>query len=135
MKLLIDTNVILDVLCNREEFAKSAIQVFKLCEVKKVTGCISALSVANIVYILRKEMTREKVKETVDKLALLFTIVDLKGEDIKKATELDFTDYEDALQSSQATRIKANYIVTRNIKDYKNSKVTAIKPTELLERI
>lgn len=135
MKILIDTNVILDVLCNRKEFVDDSAKVFKLCEVKKLTGYISALSIPNIVYIMRKELDEEKIREVIDKLSLVFNIVDLKGDDLKKATTLDFSDYEDAVQSQQATRIKVDYIVTRNIKDYKNSKVMAIKPAELFERI
>ncbi len=135
MKVLIDTNIILDVLCNRKEFAEDSAKVFKLCEVKKITGYISALSIANIVYIMRKELDTEKVKEILERLSLIFEIVDLKAEDLKRASTLDFKDYEDAIQSTQASRIKANYIITRNIKDYNKSKVTAIKPSELIERI
>ena len=135
MKILIDTNIILDVLCNRKEFVEDSAKVFKLCEVKKLTGYISALSIPNIVYIMRKELDEEKIREVIEKLSLVFDIVDLKGDDLKKAAMLNFADYEDAVQSQQAMRIKAEYIVTRNIKDYKSSKVMAIKPTELLERI
>lgn len=135
MKVLIDTNIILDVLCNRKDFVEDSAQIFKLCEVKKLTGYISALSIPNVVYIMRKELDEKTIKEIIEKLALVFDIVDLKGDDLKRAALLSFTDYEDAIQSQQATRIKAEYIVTRNIKDYKNSKVTAIKPAELLERI
>lgn len=57
------------------------------------------------------------------------------GYDLKKAADMRFKDYEDAIQSACATRIKANYIVTRNMKDFSESKVTAIKPAELLDRI
>ncbi len=135
MKVLIDTNIILDVLCNRDDFADDSAKIFKLCEVKKITGYISALSIPNIVYIMRKELDSDKVKEILDKLTLIFSIVDLKGDDLKKATMLDFKDYEDAIQSAQANRIKANYIITRNLKDFTNSKVTAIKPSELIDRI
>ena len=135
MKLLIDTNVILDVLCNRPEFVDDASKVFKFCEVKKVDGYICALSIPNIVYIMRKELDSEKIKEILEKLSLIFTIVDLKAEDLKKAANLDVKDYEDAVQCICAKRIKANYIVTRNIKDYANSPVAAIKPTELFERL
>ena len=135
MKVLIDTNIILDVLCNRKEFAEDSAKVFKLCEVKKITGYISALSIANIVYIMRKELDTGKVKEILERLSLIFEIVDLKADDLKRASTLDFKDSEDAIQSTQASRIKANYIITRNIKDYNKSKVTAIKPSELIERI
>ena len=108
MKILIDTNVILDVLCNRKEFVDDSSKVFKLCEVKKLTGYISALSIPNIVYIMRKELVEQKIKEIIEKLTLVFDIVDLKGEDLKKAVVLKFNDYE---------------------------KVMAIKPAELLDRI
>ncbi len=135
MKVLIDTNIILDVLCKRPAFYEDAAKIFKLCEVKKISGVISALSIPNIMYILRKELDADKTREILDSLMLIFSVADLKADDLKKAADMRFKDYEDAIQSACATRIKANYIVTRNIKDFSESKVTAIKPTELLDRI
>lgn len=135
MKILIDTNVILDVLCNRKEFVEDSLKVFKYCEANQITGCISALSIPNIVYIMRKELDGEKVKEILTTLTSLFTVIDLRESDLTKAADLDFADYEDALQSVCATRAKVNYIVTRNIKDFKNSAVPAVKPSELFDRI
>ncbi len=135
MKVLIDTNVILDVLSKRKEFFEDSSKIFKLCEVKKIEGFISALSIPNIVYIMRKELNIDKIKDVIEKLMLVFGITELRGEDLKRASQIDFADYEDAVQSCQASRIKADYIVTRNIKDYKTSKVMAIKPFELLERL
>ena len=135
MKVLIDTNVILDVLCKRPDFYEDSAKVFKLCEVKRISGVISALSVPNIMYILRKELDAKKTKEILDNLSLIFSIADLKADDLKKAAAMEFKDFEDALQSACAARIKANYIITRNIRDFTMSKVAAIKPTELLERI
>ena len=135
MKVLIDTNIILDVLCKRPAFYEDSAKIFKLCEVKKISGVISALSILNIMYILRKELDADKTREILDSLMLIFSVADLKADDLKKAAGMRFKDYEDAIQSASATRIKANYIVTRNIKDFSESKVTAIKPTELLDRI
>lgn len=135
MKVLIDTNIILDVLCKRPDFYKDSAKVFKLCEVKRISGVISALSIPNIMYILRKELDSEKTKEILDNLSLIFSIADLKADDLKKAADMGFKDYEDAVQSACAARIKANYIITRNIRDFTMSKVAAIKPTELLKRI
>ncbi len=86
-------------------------------------------------YILRKELDSEKTKEILDNLSLIFSIADLKADDLKKAADMQFKDYEDAVQSACAARIKANYIITRNIGDFTMSKVAAIKPIELLERI
>jgi predicted nucleic acid-binding protein len=135
MKILIDTNVILDVLCGRPEFVDDSLKVFKYCEANQLTGCISAISIPNIVYIMRKELDNEKIKDILNTFTLLFTIVDLRESDLIKGADLDFSDYEDALQSICASRVKANYIVTRNIKDFKNSSVPAIKPSELFDRI
>ena len=135
MKVLIDTNIILDVLCKRPAFYEDSAKIFKLCEVKKISGVISALSIPNIMYILRKELDADKTREILDSLMLIFSVADLKADDLKKAADMRFKDYEDAIRSACATRIKANYIVTRNIKDFSESKVTAIKPAELLDRI
>ena len=135
MKVLIDTNIILDVLCKRPAFYEDSAKIFKLCEVKKISGVISAISIPNIMYILRKELDADKTREILDSLMLIFSVADLKADDLKKAADMRFKDYEDAIQSACATRIKANYIVTRNIKDFSESKVTAIKPAELLDRI
>ena len=84
---------------------------------------------------MRRELDAEKTRDILGKLSLIFTIADLRAEDLVRAAEMDFKDYEDALQSACATRIKANYIITRNIKDFANSKVAAIKPSELFDRL
>lgn len=135
MKILIDTNVILDVLCNRQDFVDDSLKVFKYCEANQITGYISALSIPNIVYIMRKELDSEEIKEILTTLTSIFTVVDLRENDLLKAADMDFSDYEDALQSVCAARAKVNYIVTRNIKDFKNSTIPAIKPSELFDRI
>ncbi|MBQ7322358.1 MAG: PIN domain-containing protein [Clostridia bacterium] len=135
MKILIDTNVILDVLCNRADFVEDSLRVFKYCEADRIDGYISALSIPNIVYIMRKELDGERVKEILTALTSIFTVVDLRERDLLRAADWNFPDYEDALQAVCASRIKANYIVTRNIKDFKYSPVPAVKPSELFERI
>lgn len=135
MKVLIDTNVILDVLCKRREFLDDSAKVFKLCEINEICGYISALSIPNIVYIMRKELDAERIRDVIEKLTFIFAVVDLRADDLKKAAKLGFKDYEDALQSVCASRIKANYIITRNIKDFENSKVKALNPSELIQRI
>ena len=135
MKILIDTNVILDVLCSREKFLEDSSKIWKLCEVKKLDGYVSALSIPNIVYILRKELTPEKTQQIIDQIFIVFNIIDLKAEDLKEAAAMKPSDYEDALQMICASRIKADFTITRNINDFMESKITAIKPSELLERI
>lgn len=135
MKILIDTNIILDVMCNRKEFVEDSLKVFKYCEVQKLKGYISALSIPNIVYIMRKQLDREQIKGVLATLTSLFSVIDLKESDLIKAAEMNFSDYEDAVQAVSADRIKADYIVTRNVKDYKNSRVSAVTPTDLFARM
>lgn len=135
MKVLIDTNVILDVLCSREEFLEASSRVWKYCEVNKLTGVISALSVPNIVYILRKELDPDKTKDIIDRLMLIFDVAELKAEDLRKAAEMKTADFEDAVQMCCADRINADFIVTRNVRDFVSSPVPAVKPSELLDRI
>lgn len=135
MKVLIDTNVILDVLCNRSEFVEDSSRVWKYCEVNQIEGYISALSVPNIVYILRKELTPQKTQQLIQQILMIFEAIDLKSSDLKNAAEMLSSDFEDAVQMCCANRIKADYIITRNIRDFKESKVPALKPSELLERM
>ncbi len=84
---------------------------------------------------MRKELDGERIKEILTTLTSLFTVVDLRETDLMKAADLEFSDYEDDLQAVCAARTKANYIVIRNIKDFRNSTVPAIKPSELFERL
>lgn len=135
MKVLIDTNIILDVLCKRQGFFEDSAKVFRLCEIKQVTGIISALSIPNIVYIMRKELDAQKTHQVLEKLSLIFTIVDLKFDDLQKASDMNFKDYEDAVQSASAERVKADYIITRNVKDFATSVIAAVNPADFLSVI
>lgn len=134
MRVLIDTNVILDVLYARKDFLEASLKVWKYCEINKIEGYVSALSIPNIVYILRKELTPEKTRQIIDQLFLIFTIADLRSDDLRKAGAMKASDYEDALQMVCAARIKADLIITRNIRDFIESSIPAVTPSEFLEK-
>ena len=135
MVLLIDANIILDVLLNRPEFVKDSALIWKLCETERAKGYVSALTFANIVYIMRKQLDPEKIKEVYQKLSLIFEFADFSVSDLTHATELNWKDFEDAVQSVTAERIHADYIITRNVRDFTQSRVMACTPSELLARI
>ena len=135
IRILLDTNIVLDVLADRAPFAEEAVTIFKLCETRQVEGAIYALTIPNLVYVMRKELGREQISGVLQKLSAIWDIEDMRAEDLRKAAALPIPDFEDALQCVCAQRIKADYIVTRNIKDFLQSKVMAVKPSELLERI
>ena len=135
MVLLIDANIILDVLLNRPEFVKDSALIWKLCETERAKGYVSALAFANIVYIMRKQLDPEKINEVYQKLSLIFEFADFSVSDLTHATELNWKDFEDAVQSVTAERIHADYIITRNVRDFTQSRVMAFTPSELLARI
>lgn len=135
MTLLIDANIVLDVLQNRENFVKESAMIWKLCETEQAKGYISTLSFANIMYILRKELTSDKIEEVYHKLCLIFEFADFSSSILSKAVEMNWKDFEDAVQSAAAEQIHADYIITRNVRDFTRSKVVAFTPTELLMRI
>ena len=135
MTLLIDANIVLDVLQNRESFVKESAMIWKLCETEQAKGYISTLSFANIMYILRKELTSDKIEEVYHKLCLIFEFADFSSSILSKAVEMNWKNFEDAVQSATAEQIHADYIITRNVRDFTRSKVVAFTPTELLMRI
>lgn len=135
MVLLIDANVILDVLLNRQEFVKDSSIIWKLCETGKVKGYVSAITFANLVYIMRKQLNSKAIEDVFQKLNLIFDFTDFSVSDLTRAAEWNWEDFEDAIQSATAERVQADYIITRNVRDFSKSKVIAFTPSELLARI
>lgn len=135
MRLLIDGNIILDVLQNREPHIVDSAKIWKLCETDQAEGYVSALTFSNLVYIMRKELSPEKINEVFKSLGLIFQFTDLTVSDMTKAAEQQWDDFEDALQAATAERIHADNIITRNVKDFKQSKIVAFTPTEFLARL
>ena len=135
MKLLIDANILLDVLQNRSKFVEDSSLIWKLCETGKAEGVVSALTYANLVYVMRKELEPETIADVFKKLNLIFHLEDLSVTDLAHAAEMKWDDFEDAIQAATAERVGADYIVTRNVKDYSQSKVLAFTPAEILARV
>lgn len=135
MKLLIDANILLDVLQRREPHCSDSALVWKLCETGQTAGYVSALTLANLVYIMRKELTPEKIEEVLSQLMLIFHMAELTESDIHHAAKKQWADFEDVVQSASAERIHADYIITRNVRDFRDSRVLALTPGEFLARI
>ena len=136
MKILLDTNVLIDYLATREPFADEAERVLTLCRDKKAEGCIAAHSVMNIFYILRKSFTLQERRDILLNLCELFTVVGIdKGKITAALRNESFSDFEDCLQEICADGFGADFIVTRNTKDFENSKIPAVTPSELLAMV
>ncbi len=134
MKLLIDANVLLDVLQQREPHVEGSALIWKLCETEAIEGYVSALTIANLVYVMRKELDGEKIEGVLQTLQLIFQLTELKAVDLTRAAGMRWRDFEDAVQCATAQRIHADYIITRNVRDFQNSKIPAVTPAEFLER-
>lgn len=135
MRLLIDANILLDVLQKREPYVHTSSLIWKMCEIGSVEGYVSSLTVANLIYVMRKELTPKKIEETLLLLKLIFQLTDLTVSDITEAAEMKWPDFEDAVQSAIAKRIHADCIITRNTRDFKESQILSFTPDEYLARI
>ena len=136
MKILIDTNVIIDALTSREPFREDAEQIFILSANRAEDMYITASSATDIYYLVRKYLhSMEQAKSVMTKLYELFYILDVTSNDCQDALVSGVNDYEDAVVSCCAFRNHIDYIVTRNIKDYGESKVRAILPEQFINMI
>lgn len=134
MKVLIDTNVIIDYLADRMPFADHAEKIIALCESGELTGLLTASAATDVYYILRKQVGHAQTFEHLRTLFSVLDIVEVGKSDLLRAMELDMPDFEDALVSQCAKRVKAEQIVTRNLKDFLQSPVPPIAPEDFLCR-
>ena len=129
MVILVDTNVILDVLLKREPYRTYSEIILSKCANRQIIGYLAAHSVPNIFYILRKKYTQQERRKFIKNLCSIFRISDLNLDKILAAVDNeDFTDFEDCLQEECAVNIMADYIVTRNPRDFEKSRVKVIDP-------
>ena len=136
MRILIDTNIILDYIADRRPFSETAYQIIELCTNRKVEGCIAAHTISNLFYILRKELSNEERREVLQGFCKIFDVIGIDAAKIESALKNNSViDFEDCLQMECAKDIDANFIVTRNIKDYVNSSIKAIDPSDFLKQI
>lgn len=133
MLILIDTNVLLDVIARREPYVIFSEKVIDLCRQEIINGAIAGHSVLNAMYVLRKNFTLEERKEIFLSLCefLYVESVDF-GKIIQALKDDDFSDFEDCLQMQCALSLRADYIVTRNVKDFAVSDIPAVTPEEFL---
>ena len=132
MKLLIDSNVILDYLADRVPFAQSADTIFSLCSSGDITGFMTASAVTDIYYVVRKAVGHRMALENIRLVSGLLEITEVCKSDIVCALEMDMPDFEDAVISVCAKREKADYIITRDVKDFSKARTTAMMPDDFL---
>jgi predicted nucleic acid-binding protein len=133
MKVLVDTNVILDVLLERDNLYAESFEVFQLVEQHAITGCVSSAAITDIFYLVYKaQKDINAVYQALDALATVFTIAPVFKHTIKSALALRWKDFEDAVQYSTAKENEVDCIVTRNKDDYAASDIPCMSPADFL---
>jgi len=134
-KLFVDTNVVIDLLAKRKDFAAAA-RLFTLADTGDVTLYVSSLSFANVSYILREQLGKSKTSKVLRDLSLIVTVVDLTAKSVQLAlNDEDIADFEDGLQYYSAIEVSANVIITRNLPDFKAAKIPVLTADQFLKLI
>lgn len=134
-KLFIDTNVMLDLLGEREPFYNSIAKIATLADKRKVKLIVSALSYSTVFYLLSKFEDNEVVKGKLRKFRVISETSDLTDRIIDKGLSSKFSDFEDALQYYCALRMDCNILITRNAKDFRESAIPVMTPDEYLNSL
>jgi len=133
MRILFDTNVIMDFITDRKHFSDEAEKVIGLCMERNIPCCIAAHTIPNLFYILKKYLTIETRRDILLNICKMFTVVGIDSNKLETALQnSNFDDFEDCLQVQCADDFSADFIVTRNVKDFKHSTVPALEPAELM---
>ena len=134
MEVLIDTNVLIDFIGDREGFVDVAKKVVTLCSSGQIEGYICAHSLMDLCYIYRKQKTQQERLDMLHQLCGIFTTVETTADSIIAAAErMDFSDFEDSVVNQDAIKAGVEYIVTRNENDYKTADATVISPADFIK--
>jgi predicted nucleic acid-binding protein len=132
VRLLLDTNVLLDVLLARSPHADAAVRILAAVEADVVTGVIGATSVTTVFYLATKAVGVRRAKGHVRTILSLFEIAPVTEAVLTRALELGFTDFEDAVIHEAARAARCTGIVTRDATGFKRAELPVYSPTELL---
>ena len=131
-KILVDTNIILDLLAKRESFYSEAQQLFTLADKKQVLLYVSSLTLANTYYVLSQSLKIENARKILRKFKVLVDVLPMDDKIIDLALDSEFDDFEDAIQYFTAIENTLHLIVTRNLKDFKQSTIPVLTAKDYL---
>lgn len=131
-KVFVDTDIIYDLLGKRDPFYMAAAQLFTLADEGKVQVFISALSLANLHYMISKKRSEEEAKEILRKFKVLVHVAPLNDKIIDLALNSEFFDFEDALQYYTALQNDIEVLLTRNLKDYRKAQITVLTAQDFI---
>lgn len=130
--ILIDLNVVLDVFYKREPFYELSARVLSLVESGQVIGYFASHSLPTLFYMLKKDQEVKNAKMVVSNLLQILKVASVDQVTIEQALKLDYKDFEDAIQMSSALQCKADYLITRNSKDFQPPLIPVMSPVEFL---
>lgn len=135
MRWLVDVNVVLDVLADREPWADHSARVLAHVEHGRATGCVAAHTVTTLHYLLSRHRDQEAAREHVRTLLRLFEVAPVDEDRLLQALDLGLRDFEDAVQAACALREGVDVLVTRNESDFAGIGVEVLSPVRLLARL
>lgn len=130
--LLVDTNVVLDVILKRAPWARDAVRVLDAISRGKVRGFVAGHAVTTVHYVVAKEADRTKANTAVGDILQVLTVVTVGATELHRALAMGLGDFEDAVQAAACLTAGADYVVTRNGKDFKGAPVATRTPGEIL---
>lgn len=133
-KLLVDSNIVVDLLTSREEYYKEAQDLFTLSDEGKVKLIVSSLTIANTHYLLTRHKNKDEARKTLIKFKVLVDVAALNDKIIELALASEFTNFEDAVQYYTAVENDVDIIITRNLKDFKASKLPVLTAKEYISK-
>lgn len=131
-KVMIDLNVILDVLQKRDPFYETSAALLAATETGHVEGYIAAHSVTTLFYLIQKGKSASEARATITNLLQFLRIGSVDQTTIEQALNLDYRDFEDAVQMMSAVQCKVDCLITRNIKDYQTALLPVVQPVDFL---
>ena len=135
IRVLFDLNIILDVLQQREPFYEISAQLLAYAETGKINGFIAPHSPTTLFYLIEKNQSSAHAKVTITSLLQVLEVASIDQSTIEQALSLPYRDFEDAVQMMAAVQCKAEYLVTRNAKDFQPAPLSVIQPSELIALI
>ena len=131
-KVLLDTNIVLDILLKRVDFYKDAVEIIKISEKNYIKGCLTATTITDIYYVIKKQYGIEESLKILSNFINYIEILKVTEISIKNALISNIKDFEDAIQVEIAKENNIELIITRNYKDFKNSDIKVLTPKEFL---
>ena len=133
--ILIDLNVLLDVLQRREPFYKASAELLAEVETGRVEGFIAAHSVTTLFYLIQKGNSPAHARATITNLLQFLKILPVDQNTIEQALNLNFRDFEDAVQMISAVQRKVDFLITRNVKGFQPALIPVMQPIDFLETL